>query len=171
MLDRRHFALLAPLLAPVAANAASAKLLKAATLVGSWRLVDAVTVDQAGNAGEWGGRTRPYAGLIMYQASGLVSVQISSAREPAPPQPIFKDMPAAQRLSYLASYYGYYGTFDFDADQSIVQHHVQSSLDPTEIGVTLRRKVSLQNGLLTLTTLNNPDRRTPSFNRLTWRRV
>ena len=55
-------------------------------------------------------------------------------------------MPAAQRVSYLASYYGCYGTFDFDANQSIVQHHVQSSLDPTEIGLTLRRKASLQNG-------------------------
>ena len=74
-----------------------------------------MTVDEAGNAGDWGGRKRPYAGLIMYQPSGLISVQISSARQPAPLQPIFVDMPPAQRLGYLASYYGYYGTFDFDA--------------------------------------------------------
>ena len=171
MLHRRQFALLAPLLASACASPASAQELSTSTLLGSWRLEDAVTVDQAGRAADWNGRVRPYSGLIVYEVSGLMSVQIASARAPAPAKPAFQELPANRRLDYLASYYAYFGTFDFDATDSIVRHHVQSSLDPTEIGITLRRKVSLQDGRLTLTTINNPDRASPTFNRLTWRRV
>lgn len=171
MLHRRQFALLAPLFAAVGASPASAQAFSTATLLGSWRLEDAVTVDNAGHEADWNGRVRPYSGLIVYEASGLMSVQIASARAPAPAKLAFDELPSQRRLDYLASYYAYFGAFDFDAANSIVRHHVQSSLDPTEIGVTLRRKVSLKNGRLALTTINNPDRPSPTFNRLTWRRV
>ena len=100
-----------------------------------------------------------------------MSVQIASARAPAPAKPAFKELPPQRRLDYLDSYYAYFGAFDFDAASSIVRHHVQSSLDPTELGITLRRRVSLEDGRLTLTTINNPDRPSSTFNRLTWRRV
>ena len=171
MLYRRHFALLAPMLAAVGASPASAQALSTANLLGSWRLEDAATVDQAGRTADWGGRVRPYSGLIIYEASGLMSVQIASARVPAPAKPAFKELPPQRRLDYLDSYFAYFGALDFDAANAIVRHHIQSSLDPTEIGITLRRKVSLEDGRLTLTAINNPDRPSPTFSRLTWRRV
>ena len=146
MLHRRQFALLAPMLAAVGASPASAHALSTSILLGCWRLEDAVTVDQAGRTADWNGRVRPYSGLIVYEASGLMSVQIASARAPAPAKPAFKELPPQRRLDYLDSYYAYFGAFDFDAASSIVRHHVQSSLDPTELGITLRRRVSLEDG-------------------------
>jgi Lipocalin-like domain len=123
-----------------------------ARLLGAWHLADAVTVYASGGTGPWYDRPGPYQGLIVYDASGAMSVQIASARAPARSPPALLDMTAAERLAYLQSYYAYFGRFELDGARSEVRHFVATSLDPTETGVTYTQRLSLAHGRLTLTT-------------------
>ena len=121
-------------------------------LLGAWRLLDAVTVYASGATGPWYDRPGPYRGVLTYCASGAMSVQIASARSAARSPPAFADMPVAGQLGYLHSYYAYFGRFEVDAASSEVRHFVDTSLDPTETGVTYVQKLALERGRLTLTT-------------------
>jgi Lipocalin-like domain len=123
-----------------------------ARLLGAWHLTDAVTVYASGGTGPWYDRPGPYQGLIVYDASGAMSVQIASARAPARSPPEFAAMATAERLAYLQSYYAYFGRFEVDEARSEVRHWVATSLDPTESGVTYTQRMRLAHGRLTLTT-------------------
>lgn len=171
MLNRRDV-LAAGIVLPMATHAVSAKHSKQGVpLVGAWSLIDAETVEKDGRTGPWNDLPRPYNGLIVYQPNGMMSVQIASARSPLPEDKDFTKLPAEQQLAYLHSYYAYYGQYEFDRVQSIVTHFVQSALDPTEIGITYRRRVALAGDVVTLTTIPQPTSTTGSHNVLRWRRV
>ncbi len=121
-------------------------------LLGAWRLLDAVTVFANGTTGPWYDRPGPYAGLIIYTGADTMSVQIASARPPAHGPPALDAMAAAEQLQYLNSYYAYFGRFEVDEADSEVRHIVESSLDPTEVGLTYTQKVRLARSRLILTT-------------------
>lgn len=121
-------------------------------LLGAWRLLEAVTVFDTGATGPWYDRPGPYTGLIVYDLSGAMSVQIASARPTAQSPPAFADMTPAGQLGYLHTYYAYFGRFDVSEATVEVRHFVASSLDPTEVGRTYTQKVNLANGRLTLAT-------------------
>ena len=123
-----------------------------ARVLGAWRLLDAVTVYASGATGPWYDRPGPYEGLIVYDASGAMSVQIASARPPAHSPPALEAMATAEQLRYLNSYYAYFGRFAVNEAVSEVSHAVESSLDPTEVGRTYTQKVSLARGRLILST-------------------
>ena len=170
MLDRRN-AVTAGLLLPFVGGAASAKRTSAANpLIGSWSLIDAVTVHKDGNQGPWQGMKGPYKGLIIYQDNGMMAVQIALPRAAITEDAEFEKLSAEQRLAYLDSYYAYYGRFEFDQRTSIVHHYVESALIPNEIGVHFQRKVALNGDVVTLTTIPNSPTAT-SHNVLRWRRV
>jgi hypothetical protein len=171
MLNRRDV-LTAGIILPLATHTASARAPRQRVpLIGAWSLIDAMTVQKDGRTGPWNDLPRPYSGLIIYAPNGMMSVQIASARSPLPEGGDFMELPAEQRLSYLQSYYAYYGRYEFDRVQSIVTHFVVSSLDPTEIGVAYRRKVKLVGDVVTLTTIPNAKSTSGSHNVLSWRRV
>jgi hypothetical protein len=142
-----------------------------ARLLGAWRLLDAVTVYATGATGPWYDRPGPYTGLLIYGVTGVMSVQIASARTPAKSPPAFAEMTAAERLRYLDSYYAYFGRFDVNEAGSAVRHWVETSLDPTETGSIYTQKVGLALDRLTLTTqpwlVHNESR----HSRLTWVRA
>jgi hypothetical protein len=142
-----------------------------ARLLGAWRLVDAVTVYANGATGPWYDRPGPYTGLIIYDASGAMSVQIASARPPAasPPEP--GAMSAAAQLKYLHSYYAYFGRFEVDEPRSEVRHFVTSSLDARETGVTYTQNLSLTRDRLILKTQAWRVRGQLRHSRLTWSRA
>ncbi|SRR5579883_2094356 len=123
-----------------------------AHLLGTWRLVDAVTVYGTGATGPWYDRPGPYSGLLLYGVTGVMSVQIASARPRATSPPAFSAMAAAERLRYLDSYYAYFGRFDVDEAAAAVRHLVETSLDPTESGAIYTQRVSVTSDRLTLTT-------------------
>jgi hypothetical protein len=149
------------------AQATPAAAAQASPLVGAWALAKAVTVGADGKPGLWMSRTPPYSGLIMYGPTGLMSVQMASARAKKPRDVDFAKLPADEQVVYLQSYYGYYGRYVFDSAESVVTHEVVSSLDPSEIGAVLRRSVRLEGDTVTLTTITNG----PTHNELTWKRV
>lgn len=140
-------------------------------LVGAWSLIDAMTVQKDGSTGDWNDLPKPYSGLIIYEANGTMAVQIASRRSALAEGGDFTKLPPEQQLTYLHSYYAYYGRYEFDRAQSVVTHFVASSLDPTEIGVAYRRSVKLVGDVVTLTTIPGPKSTTGSHNVLTWRRI
>jgi len=141
--------------APALASVASAPTLRE-QLLGAWRLTDAVTILPNGAELSWDGRPAPHKGIIIYAPSGHMSVQIASNRPAAKKKQNLADMPAADRLHYLETYYGYCGRFEVEESQSEVHHLIEYSLDPTEVGVTFIRKVSLAGNKLTLITKKDP---------------
>lgn len=77
----------------------------------------------------------------------------------------------ALRAAALDSYLAYAGTYDFDTATSIVTHHVRMSVDPTEVGKNMPRKVELDGDRVTLTAQPYTLRGEQVYNRLTWERV
>jgi hypothetical protein len=165
---RRRDVLAAGVLLPAAAKAAaSPQTDPPISLVGAWSLIEAVTIAAAGRVSAWLGRAKG-SGLIVYEATGMMSVQIASARQPLPHETDFLSLSDAQRLPYLDSYYAYFGRYEFDPASSTVTHFVEASLYPNEVGMTLKRTVALSGNVVTLTTPSFPD---GSHNVLRWSRI
>lgn len=171
MIDRRR-ALAASLVFPFAASATAAKPRRDPKnpMLGSWGLMSASTVRRDGTTTPLNGKPGPYSGLIVYQPNGMMAVQIAYPRQGIANDAEFSALSADQRLAYLDSYYAYFGRYEFDPIASIVHHHVQSSLDPSEIGIHYRRKVALKDDVVTLTTIPN-EPNPESHNVLSWRRL
>ena len=168
---RGHFSVLmcCAALAIAQEPAAAPVKIQAADLVGAWRLVKIETV-------------RPNAeviypfygkhpeGLIIYDASGWMSVQITGAMPGTISRDDFLKLPAADRAPWLNEYYAYYGTFEIDEIAHVVTHHIVSSLLPYETATTLRRDVALNGDVLTLLTAPRDEGGGKTFNRLVWKK-
>jgi hypothetical protein len=126
---------------------------------------------------------RKPTGVIMYSASGHVSVQFM--RDPRPvlvgtpatndaarlagSRP-FANLPADQLRDLLDGYYAYFGTYQVSAAGDSVAHVVQSSLRPTEVGVTYRRAIRVSGDRLFIS-LDATEDGVPRHRVLTWRRA
>lgn len=123
-------------------------------LIGAWRLVSIETVRPNGEV------IYPFygkhpQGLIMYDRSGWMSVQIVS--DPAPTVPATSSResalkaPGAEKSSAFDGYYAYYGTWTFDGASLTVIHNIQQSLTPGERGEDAVRHFVLDGDRLILT--------------------
>jgi hypothetical protein len=122
-------------------------------LVGAWQLVSVETVGPRGEV------TYPYygkhpEGLLIYDRSGWMSVQIVSDPKPVIPDSdsraaIFAATPE-QKARALEGYYAYFGTWSVDASGPTVTHHLRQSLYPGERGEDFVRQLSLDGERLTL---------------------
>ena len=118
-------------------------------LIGAWRLV---SIQITGPAGPM---TDPFynadpTGILFYQASGWMSVQIVGQPRPAmeaeasrPPRTETAE-DAQRKAAVLDTYYAYFGTWDYDEATSTVTHHIKSSLIPGESGMSYSQSVTLQ---------------------------
>ena len=170
-MDRRNFFVGAAALIPLAA-AAQAPTLRDRVL-GAWRIIDAETVNvTTGAKAPWLGRPRPYSGIIMYLPNGLMSVQIGAARPTPRVGAGFGALSDDETRSYAETWYAYYGRFEIDEEKSQVRHFIEGSLFAFETGATLVRTVRLNDGVLSLRTvdlLTGPEGET--YNQLTWARL
>lgn len=168
---RRDFFIGAAAMLPVAASAQALTLRD--RVLGAWRILDAETVNvTTGVKRPWLGRPRPYSGIIMYLSNGLMSVQIGAARPSARAGAGFGSLSDEETRSYAETWYAYYGRFEVDEEKSQVRHFIEGSLFAFETGVTLVRTLRLNDGVLTLRTvdlLKGPEGET--FNELTWARI
>lgn len=128
-------------------------------VVGMWRLVSIVQDgEQAPNRGP-----RP-TGLIVYDASGQMSVQIMPDR--IRPKFAAADPTPEEAKEALRGYTAYFGTYTVDGRARTVTHHRQGSVNPGNVGGDLVRRFEFVPGdRIILTPLENPTRR------LTWERV
>src|SRR3984893_18234648 len=129
-----------------AERAAAAKLTKQ-VIIGAWRLVG---IDYSGpNCALADPVFGPNPqGIIIYDQSGWMSVQIVTANRPAIARPATRTSrvvtPDDAKLAAVAfdTYYAYFGTWDYNADTSVITHHLNSSLLPYETGLEYRREVT-----------------------------
>jgi hypothetical protein len=100
---------------------------------------------------------RDPTGLLVYDPSGWMSVQIVGGQRPtmdAPASFVARATPgetaqdAQLKASVLDTYYAYFGTWRYDEATSSVIHDVRSSLIPGESGKTYSQTVSLVGGHL-----------------------
>lgn len=123
-------------------------------LPGAWRLVSIETIKPNGEV------IYPFygkhpQGLLMYDRSGWMSVQILSDPRPTVPtadsREEFLSAPADQKTKAIDGYYAYLGTWTVDAAKGTVTHHIEQSLYPAERGENGTRHLLLEGDRLTLT--------------------
>jgi hypothetical protein len=121
--------------------------------VGAWRLVTVETLRANGEV------IYPFygkhpEGLLIYDRSGWMSVQIVSDPKPAVPRESsresFMAAPASEKVVAINGYYAYYGTWTVDAAKSTITHHIQESLYPGERGESGERRFSFEGNRVTL---------------------
>jgi hypothetical protein len=143
-------------------------------LIGAWRLV---SIDFSGPRGP---AVDPFyqadsAGLIIYDASGWMSVQIAAPHRPAWKMPASRAAPDAPHDSHLKAaafdtYYAYFGSWTYDEATSVVIHSVKSSLIPAETGLDYAQQVSLEGTRLTFTG-SEVNHGAPMVRRKVWERL
>lgn len=122
--------------------------------VGAWKLVSIETVRPNSEV------IYPFygkhpQGMIMYDRSGWMSVQIVS--DPAATAPAGDSWeavlaaPAADRAKGFDSYYAYCGTWTLDPAARTVTHHIRQSLHPGERDNDAVRQFALDGDRLVLT--------------------
>jgi hypothetical protein len=125
-------------------------------LIGTWRLLSIRLVGSNGSTVDPFFGTDP-TGILIYDPSGWMSVQIAEGQRPAMDAPasfVSRATPgetaedAQLKASVLDTYYAYFGTWRFDEDTSSVVHDVKSSLIPGESGKSYSQTVSLVGGQL-----------------------
>jgi hypothetical protein len=168
---RMAIALIALGFSMLAAAGAGITAPKAELLVGAWRLrsieyrdPDGGTADPFYQAGS--------TGILIYAASGWMSVQISAPgravwtvperRVPARKGPARKGpesgaADADRKAAAFDTYYAYFGRWELDAAASIVTHHVESSVIPGEAGRSYTQSVSFEDGRLVFTNRSGSD--------------
>lgn len=174
------------LLLLVAASAVSVAPAEAQTtppapaIVGTWLLESIVDTLPDGSVAYWMGR-HP-TGAIVYSASGHMSVQFM--RDPRPGTAVqadadaarlagarpFADVPADQLRDMLEGYYAYFGRYQLNPAGDSISHYVETSLRPTEVGVTYRRAIRLDGDRLYIS-LHATEDGVPRHRVLTWRRA
>ena len=116
-------------------------------LVGSWRLVTVETKRPNGDV------IYPFygkhpQGLLMYDRSGWMSVEIVSDPSPNIPTAASRDeflkATPSEKEKAIDGFYAYYGTWSVDATGNTVTHHIQQSLYPAERGEEGVRRLLLE---------------------------
>jgi hypothetical protein len=141
--------------------------------VGAWRLVSIETLRANGDV------IYPFygkhpEGMLVYDRSGWMSVQIVSDPKPAVPtadsRESFLAAPAADKVKAIDGYYAYYGTWTVDPAASTVTHHIRESLYPAERGENGVRKFTFEGNRLTLTA-HSHEMGEDHVRRLVWERI
>jgi hypothetical protein len=159
------------LLAAVASSAFAAPV--RSELIGAWRLVSVETIRPNGEV-IYPFYGRHPEGLIVYDASGWMSVQIVSDPKPSVPiadsREAFLAASSADKAAAVDGYYAYCGTWTLDASTSTVTHHIKQSLYPAERGEDGVRRVTVSGDRLTLTAKTH-EMGEDHQRKLVWKRV
>lgn len=122
--------------------------------IGAWHLVSVETVRPNGEV------IYPFygkhpEGLIVYDRSGWMSVQIVSDPHPAVPKADSREdfvaAPAKEKVEAIDGYYAYWGTWEMDAVNATITDHIKQSLFPGERGEDGARHFVLSGDRLLLT--------------------
>ena len=123
-------------------------------VVGAWRLVR-IDFTQDGKPAKDPNFAANPSGLIIYDRSGWMSVQIATTPRPAmieKPRTSGINSPAdaMTKAAAMDSYYAYYGRWTFDAEKSVMHHQTAVSLLPFETGTERQRDAKFDGHFLSL---------------------
>ncbi|HSE99024.1 MAG TPA: lipocalin-like domain-containing protein [Blastocatellia bacterium] len=129
--------------------------------IGAWKLIS-VEDYEAG-----GGVTYPYgrnpAGLLIYDASGYMSVQIMRRdREPLSSDK-WEETRAEEIKSTVEGFTAFFGTYEVDEQKKTIIHRVEGHLLPGSAGKELKRSYEFSDNLLIL--------RPSATRRVVWERL
>jgi hypothetical protein len=116
-------------------------------------------------------------GILIYDPSGWMSVQIVGQPRPAMEAPASRPAPAgladdAQlKAAVLDTYYAYFATWQYDETTSMVTHHVKSSLIPGEAGASYSQRVTLEGQDLIFTTVRQAAAGGTTVQKKVWKRI
>jgi hypothetical protein len=134
--------------------------------VGSWKLISIEGPNQTGSG-------KPF-GIIMYDNTGHMSVQIVRGDRPAFPNGLPKAT-EREKAAAFGTYVAYYGTFTFEPENGIVIHHLEGSIVPGQIGQDNIRYFELKGNRLTLSVANDGKggrlARKDTTRHLTWEKI
>jgi len=116
--------------------------------IGAWRLV---AFEEDGLDGEL---VYPYgkdaAGLLIYDSSGRMSVQIMR-RDRAPLSSAdWHSLPAEEIKKAIEGFTAFFGSYEVDEANGIVIHRVEGHVVPDSVGKVLRRDFTFSGDVLTL---------------------
>ena len=126
---------------------------EARALVGAWRLISVETLRSNGEV------IYPFygkhpEGLLIYDPSGWMSVQIISDPKPLVPKADSREdflaSTATEKAAAADGYYAYFGTWTVDLANSTVTHHIEQSFYPGERGESGVRRMSVSGKFLIL---------------------
>ena len=90
-------------------------------------------------------------GIIIYQPNGYMAVEIMRD-----PRPVFSESRVMGRSDELRNayfgYYAYWGTYTIDEVAGTIEHKIQGSLWPEEVGSVRKRTLRFDGTKLVLTT-------------------
>jgi hypothetical protein len=155
----------------------------ASLTTGTWKLLSWETVRSDGQVLNIIMGPHP-TGLIIYHPNGYMAVQVMHD-----PRPTFAESGLTATRDELRNayfgYYAYWGAYTINEAESTVEHNIQNSLRPEEVGLNYKRSLLFDGTKLVLTT--PPFKAGPGFrerlghaeirddeevvNRLTWERV
>jgi hypothetical protein len=103
-----------------------------AQFLGSWSLISFEHVLRSGQV------QRPFGdhptGLILYQADGHMSAQVSAGKSASLASEDPLEASAEEASAAWRRYFGYWGTFEVSAERGTVTHRVEGSMFPNWIG-------------------------------------
>ena len=143
-------ALIAALISPTGAAASAHNGVPATSVIGTWELVSDEFRRPNGEVipfPELGPHAR---GLLIYDASGRMAVQIMSPDRAPTSFESLKAVGCDELRAALRGYRGYFGTYRIDARAGSVTHYVTGSAFPAMVGRSLSRQFRLTGNELVL---------------------
>jgi len=124
--------------------------MKSVSVVGTWRLVSSEGRSSAGDVSRTYGDAP--VGLLLYGADGYMSATLMRPdRPPFASNDRLRGTPEELRLA-SEGFLAYCGTYDLDAANGIIVHHVTAADFPNIVGTDLVRRFVMENGHLVLET-------------------
>lgn len=116
--------------------------------IGAWRLV---TFEEESTDGEV---VYPYgenaAGLLTYDSSGRMSVQIMRRDRTPLSSADWQSVPAEEIKKAIEGFTAFFGSYEIDEANSTILHRVEGHVLPESVGKVLRREFSFSGDVLTL---------------------
>lgn len=116
--------------------------------IGAWRLV---AFEEEGPDGEV---VYPYgkdaAGLLIYNSSGCMSVQIMRRDRASLSSADWQSLPAEGIKTAIEGFTAFFGSYEVDEPNNVVIHRVEGHVLPESVGKVLRREFTFSGDLLIL---------------------
>ena len=103
------------------------------------------------------------AGLLVYDSSGRMSVQIMRRDRAALSSPNWKSLPAEEIKKAIEGFTSFFGSYEVDSENGTVIHRVEGHVLPDSVGKVLRREFTFSGDVLILKP--SPNRR------VVWQRI
>jgi Lipocalin-like domain len=129
--------------------------------IGAWRLVSVEDRQPDGSL------IHPYgerpAGLLLYDATGRMSVQIMRCDRAQLSSNDWGEIPAEEIKSTIEGFTAFFGTYEINEAGAYIIHRVEGHLLPNSVGKELRRGYEFSGSRLVL--------KPSEFRRVTWERI